>query len=188
MEPRKLITENKGKKYFIFFTALGPKGERLYDFYFRERIALYIFKVNLDTREWMKPSDKGYDAFDGKTLNDLIAAGRVDGEFAPYKQHEICPEAFREYTDEIGDLAIDNPDELIRRLNVPAIVKEFADHGLTVSRDAVLHNFTAWLGDFKSGYRGRETHLFTPCGCNPLAFRASELYAACSDWQTTYKC
>lgn len=188
MNPRKLITENKDKKCYLFFTALSPEGKKLYDFFFAERISLYAFKVSIARMEWMRPSDEGYDTFDGKTINDLIAEGTVKGEFAPYREHEIRPAQFEEYTDEIADLALDDPGELYRRLDAPAIAREFADHGLQVSEKAILHNFHAWLGDLKSGFRDREAFLFTPCGCNPLSFRASELYAACSDWQKTYTC
>ena len=71
---------------------------------------------------------------------------------------------------------------------VKSIRETFRKNGFNVSEEAILHNFDAWLGDMKSGYRDEENgyHLFTPCGCNPLSFRATTLNPMCKDWQTTY--
>ena len=76
----------------------------------------------------------------------------------------------------------------VRRIK--KIQKTFAQHGFNVSEKAILHNYNAWMGDMKSGYRDEENgnHLFTPCGCNPLSFRATTLNQMCDDWQTTYTC
>ena len=182
---RKLILSNEGKKQVVFFTALDEKGNKLYDFWFNSRIGLYAIKVDMDRKEFIGKYDEGYDDCALPGLNTLMASGRVKGEFTPYRQYPVYPEAFSECTD---DIAWGDFDELVKKLDVPAIVKEFADHGFVVSKKAIIHNFGAWLGDLKSGYRDRTCHLFTPCGCNPLSFRATELYPACSDWQTTYEC
>ena len=70
---------------------------------------------------------------------------------------------------------------------VDKICKEFADNGFKVTPQAIWHNYDSWVGDLKSGYRDEQNgyHLFTPCGCNPLSFRATNLMD-CLDWQTTY--
>ena len=71
---------------------------------------------------------------------------------------------------------------------VKSIIKEFKDNGFNVTEDAITHNYNAWLCDLKSGYRDETNgyHLFSPCGHNPLQFRASTLDKSCEDWQTTY--
>ena len=98
------------------------------------------------------------------TLNELVDKGIVTEEQC-YEEYEINP---------IGDFHIED------------IIKEFADNGFEVSYQAILHNYRAWQRDLKSGYRGRKTHLFTPCGCNPLSFRATTLHHKAKDWQKTY--
>lgn len=71
---------------------------------------------------------------------------------------------------------------------IKAIIKEFKDNGFNVTEDAIMHNYEAWLCDLKSGYRDEANgyHLFSPCGHNPLQFRASTLEKSCEDWQITY--
>lgn len=66
------------------------------------------------------------------------------------------------------------------------IQQEFKANGFNVSMEALKHNYLAWQSDYKSGYRGRGYHLFSPCGCNPLSFRVSTLHKKCRDWQITY--
>ena len=70
-----------------------------------------------------------------------------------------------------------------------SMVDEFAQAGFNVTWEALYHNYAAWLCDMKSGYRDEKNgyHLFTPCGCNPLSFRATKLTNDCNDWQTTYE-
>ena len=69
-----------------------------------------------------------------------------------------------------------------------AIQKEFKENGFNVTLTAIKHNYECWLEDFKSGYRDERNnyHLFSPCGCNPLSFRATTLHKQCEDWQQTY--
>ena len=54
------------------------------------------------------------------------------------------------------------------------------------------YNIIMMLGkkDYKSGYCDdtNNYHLFTPCGCNPLSFRATSLPTQCGYWQYTYVC
>lgn len=73
---------------------------------------------------------------------------------------------------------------------IDKIIKEFKAHGFNVTADALHHNYNAWRCDMKSGYRDEENvyHLFSPCGCNPLSFRATTLNEHCKDWQETYSC
>lgn len=67
------------------------------------------------------------------------------------------------------------------------VAAEFKAHGFNVTTEALYHNAYWWSDDYKSGYRDEENgyHLFTPCGCNPLSFTASELVEG-ADWQKTY--
>lgn len=73
---------------------------------------------------------------------------------------------------------------------VMQLVRDFKKNGFNVTARAIYHNMSAWSADMKSGYRDDTNgyHLFTPCGCNPLSFRASSLHELCEDWQTTYVC
>lgn len=68
------------------------------------------------------------------------------------------------------------------------IVAEFAEHGFNVSTAALRHNYDAWRANEKSGYldESNGNHIFTPCGANPLEFRATTLHRRCRDWQKTY--
>lgn len=75
------------------------------------------------------------------------------------------------------------------RIDLVAIQEEFVKNGFAVTMEALQHNYDAWCCDMKSGYRDEENryHLFSPCGCNPLRFSASELIEG-ERWQTTYEC
>lgn len=76
-------------------------------------------------------------------------------------------------------------------LDVGKVVKWFKDNcGITVSPEAIEHNFNAWVRDLKSGYRDEANglHVFTPCGCNDLSFSCSELHPTAEDYQKTYTC
>lgn len=110
-------------------------------------------------------------------LNELVKKGYVL-EATIYRCHDIDPQGFCDRFD-----APPFSQKLIR-----AIIAEFREHGFNVTREAVLHNFRAWSGDLKSGFRDEKNgyHLFTPCGCNPLSFRATSLEPEL-DWQETYE-
>lgn len=75
------------------------------------------------------------------------------------------------------------------RISVNEVIKKFKKQGYNVTREAIEHNFNAYLMDMKSGYRDEENgyHLFTPCRHNNLSFRLTTLNKNC-DWQTTYTC
>ena len=107
------------------------------------------------------------------TLNDLLREGKGKEVF-PYEEYDINVKGARNLTDK----------DLIR------IQKRFKKNGFNVSFEALFHNYHAWFMDMKSGYRDEENgyHLFSPCGCNPLSFRATTLCDNCKDWQITYEC
>lgn len=106
------------------------------------------------------------------TLNNLTAQGLGDTVYC-YEQY---------------DINMGRPDSLSKK-QVKVICDEFNANGFNVTPEAVLHNFSCWLGDLKSGYRDEKNgyHLFSPCGCNDLSFRATTLDDRL-DWQTTYFC
>ncbi len=133
-------------------------------------------KVNLTAMQYITPWGDGKEEWtqsDWPTLNEMKAAGMDVKLGHPYQEYDIdFPERFRRLTPK----------------KAREVVAEFAEHGFHVTLDAVMHNYAAWKADFKSGYRGEDFHLFTPCGCNPLSFRATTLHPSCEDWQTTYMC
>lgn len=56
---------------------------------------------------------------------------------------------------------------------VADVVAEFAKHGVTVSAEAITHNWEAWALEEKSGFNDdlNGIHVFTPYGdCNDLSF------------------
>lgn len=71
--------------------------------------------------------------------------------------------------------------------NIEEVIKEFAGHGFNVTEEAIMHNYEAWKGDFKSGFKDEENgyFLFTPYGCDTLYFIACELTGV--EWQKTYE-
>ena len=81
----------------------------------------------------------------------------------------------------------------IRTMNEKRIRKiqsYFTKNGISITKEAILHNYNAWRLDLKSGYRDESNgyHLFSPCGCNPFILRVTNLVEICSDWQITYSC
>lgn len=110
-------------------------------------------------------------------VNQLVKEGYLL-EATIYRYHDIDPDAFRD-RDHCPPLT----GKWIRKF-----IQEFKEHGFNVTRDAIIHNFSCWMGDLKSGYRDEKNgyHLFTPCGCNPLSFRVSSLEPEL-DWQITYE-
>lgn len=105
------------------------------------------------------------------TLNNLKAQGQGNTVYC-----------YEEY-----DVNLGRPRSLSKK-NVKAICDEFKEHGFNVTPQAVLHNYSCWMGDLKSGYRDEANgyHLFSPCGCNDLSFRATTIDNRL-DWQTTYE-
>lgn len=76
-----------------------------------------------------------------------------------------------------------------RKIDVKRIISFFKKNGFNVTKEAISHNFNAYLMDMKSGYRDDKNgyHLFTPCRHNPLSFRLTSLNNNCQ-WQKTYTC
>lgn len=107
------------------------------------------------------------------TLNNLKAQGNGETVYC-YDEHDVY----------VGCRPV------MTATKVEKILKNFKKHGFNVTADALHHNYSAWRCDMKSGYRDEKNgyHLFTPCGCNPLSFRATTLNEHCTDWQETYKC
>ena len=135
----------------------------------------YDAKVDLENGLFLSIADgKEYKTSTLPTINDLVKEGLV--------VEGTCIE--REYSVNFRNIVSLNDSDIDK------IIKEFKENGFNVTKDAILHNFDAWNCDFKSGYRDEENnyHLFSPCGCNPLSFRASTLHPKCADWQTTYIC
>lgn len=108
------------------------------------------------------------------TLNDLKANGKGKEVF-PYEEYAI--------NNIKGENNLSDKD-LLR------IQRKFKKNGFNVTFEALFHNYQAWFIGLKSGFRDEQNgyHLFTPCGGNPLSFRATTLCDNCKDWQFTYEC
>lgn len=108
------------------------------------------------------------------TLNDLKANGKGKEVF-PYEEYAI--------NNIKGENNLSDKD-LLR------IQRKFQKNGFNVTFEALFHNYQAWFIGLKSGFRDEQNgyHLFTPCGGNPLSFRATTLCDNCKDWQFTYEC
>ena len=117
---------------------------------------------------------------DYPTINELIASGSLQEK----SYIKMCDVDYEKYPAQVRRMDEKQIDALLKRVQ-----NKFKANGFNVTLDALTHNLNAWLLDYKSGYRdeANKYHLFTPCGCNPLSFRASELDEHCRDWQTTYE-
>ena len=135
----------------------------------------YCCKVDIVNKLYLNEFDEGYKNCELPTFNDLYANGTMGKEGS-------CIE--NEHRVDFG-YNITLTDSKIKK-----IIAEFKENGFNITREAILHNYDAWLCDEKSGYRDEENnyHLFSPCGCNPLSFRATTLHETCADWQHTYTC
>lgn len=124
---------------------------------------------NLETRE----IHDGLDIPDGfTTINELRKQGNG---------HEV--HCYDEYNINLGE----HPQLNDKRIK--EIIAEFEEAGHKVTKKAIMHNYCAWLDDFKSGYRDEKNgyHLFSPCGHNPFQLCLTTLHPLCEDWQTTYE-
>lgn len=125
----------------------------------------YDVPFNLETGEiYDEPNDSS------TTLNEQCENGAED--VFCYDLHDIYL-GYYFYIEDIIDDVID----------------EFRQHGFNVTKEAILHNYSAWRCDYKSGYRDDANgyFLFTPCGGNPFSLRATTLHPSCEDWQHTYE-
>lgn len=134
----------------------------------------YDSKVDIVNKKFISIFDDGYDECDLPTFNNLYAKGQL------VKEGSCIENTYDYYTNK----------NLLTDEDVDSIIQEFKEHGFNITKHAILYNYSAWLVDEKSGYRDEENnyHLFSPCGCNPLSFRATTLHEKCKDWQTTYRC
>lgn len=173
METKKIPTKPDGLYPWAYFRATETGTDLIIPYY-------YGNKVNLETMEYVEDPDRfktdttkdEFSNLDWPDINQLVEERKVEAAF-PYKKYDIDLGFIRSMSD--------------TRIN--KIIKEFKEHGFNVTREAILHNFSAWACDYKSGYRDDANgyHLFTPCGCNPFSLRATTLYESCSDWQETYQ-
>ena len=137
----------------------------------------YDSKVNLENGTYMNISDysKSTDEMeDCKTINQLIADGTLK-KVQYVDEYEIFPKGFESDSQHPENLPYDE------------IIAELTENGYNVTRQALEHNYNAWLADCKSGYRDEENgyFIFTPCGCNNLYFNVTKLDDH-FDWQYTY--
>ena len=137
----------------------------------------YDCKVDLINETFIPHSEVSeYKMSNLPTFNDLVKEGIVKEVSCIEKTYDI-------------DLPYNRFDDININKVCNSVIKQFKKNGFNVTREAIIHNYSAWLGDMKSGYRDENNgyHLFSPCGCNPLSFRATSLHEKCADWQITYE-
>lgn len=146
-------------------TFLLPNGKMVdvYD-------VLYSSKADLERDTYIPSTDDNYKKSQLPTFGDLVRLGLVEVI--------SCVDSF--------EITFGADVKILTAEDLRQVRDQFRAKGFDVSAKAILHNYHAWRSDFKSGYRGRGYHLFTPCGCNPLAFRATTLHKSCRRWQDTY--
>lgn len=134
----------------------------------------YDCKVDIVNKKYITCYDDGYDECNLPTFNELYAKGQLEKEGS-------CIE---------NEFRLQLKQHYLTKKDIDNIIKKFKKNGFNITREAIEHNYLAWRSDMKSGYRDEVNnyHLFSPCGCNPLSFRASTLHPKCEDWQTTYFC
>lgn len=113
---------------------------------------------------------------DGWLQDDKSTHCRWNTEKVQYvDEYEIFPKGFESDSQHPENLPYDE------------IIAELTENGYNVTRQALEHNYNAWLADYKSGYRDEENgyFIFTPCGCNNLYFNVTKLDDH-FDWQYTY--
>ena len=137
----------------------------------------YYSKVNLENGTYMNISE--FDKSTGnmencKTIRQLIDDGTLK-KVQYVDEYEIFPKGFECDSQHPENLPYDE------------IIAELKENGYNVTRQALEHNYNAWLADYKSGYRDEENgyFIFTPCGCNNLYFNVTKLDDH-FDWQYTY--
>jgi hypothetical protein len=146
-------------------TFLLPNG-KMVDVY----EVLYSSKVDLEKGMYIPTTSENFEKSSLPTFSELVIDNIV--------KEISCIEYF--------DIDFDYKVKSLTIKDMLDVQKKFKENGYNVSLKAIKHNYDCWLCDFKSGYRGKGYHLFTPCGCNPLSFRATTLHRKCKDWQTTY--
>ena len=134
----------------------------------------YACKVDIENKLYLSMYDEGYQECELPTFNELYAKGIMTEEGSCIENKYDIDFSYRK--------------RKLTDSDINKVIKEFKANGFNVTKEAILHNYEAWLFDEKSGYRDEENgyHLFSPCGCNPLSFRATTLHEKCADWQHTY--
>lgn len=138
----------------------------------------YDCKVDLENESFILSSDEDYEYSNLPIMEDLVEQGIV--------KVVSCIERTFDIDDVYQNrFRVKNLSEK----KIQSIINKFKENGFNVTKEAILHNFSCWMDDLKSGYRDEKNnyHLFSPCGCNPLSFRATTLHPKCEDWQTTYE-
>lgn len=100
----------------------------------------YDSKVDIKNHKYLSFYDEGYDECDFPTFNDLYQKGIMPKE-------GTCIEKSYDYTTKKHKLS---------EKEIDSIIKKFKANGLNVTKEAILHNYQAWLYDEKSGYRDEE--------------------------------
>lgn len=131
----------------------------------------YDAKYDFENGVYYTITDEEYKNVGFPTLNDLIKSGELKEVEDGYTVEKRRWSRGEDMTPEV----------------LASIVEEFRANGFNVTEEAVMHNFNCWRSDLKSGFRGEDFFLFSPCGCNELRFDASHLYDADSSWQNTYE-
>lgn len=146
-------------------TFLLPSGQmvNVYD-------VLYSSKADLERGTYLPSTDDNYKKSPLPTFSDLVRLGLVSVI--------SCVDSF--------EITFGEDVRTLTAKDLQHVKDQFKSKGFDISLRALRHNYYAWLSDFKSGYRGRGYHLFTPCGCNPLSFRVTTLHKSCRSWQDTY--
>lgn len=149
-----------------------------------------IISIYDDNNEFYLCFDKKINLENG-TYDDSVMVG-IDDHETPCLNNFIRNGAKEvSCNDEVTYFEDVFPDEFKLTLSkVRKIQKFFAEKGYRVTKEAILHQLSSWMGDLKSGYRDerRGYFLFTPCGHNPLSITLTTLNDLCSDWQHTYEC
>ena len=131
----------------------------------------YESRINLDNKTYCKYSNNS--AF--PTINELVRTKEIE-------EHRYA----QEYCVNVEDRFVGK----LTKEQLNDIVEKFQKHGFNVTKQAIIHNYAAYMGGMKSGYLDKENgyHLFTPCSLNPLSFRACQVNKHFEEWQTTYCC
>ena len=138
---------------------------------------------NLETGEILpticNPRNKGKNGLPDDAPDGFTTLNNLDAQKLGHEVH-----CYDEYRIDLGE------KPKMSNKQIAKIIAEFDGAGFKVTKDAILHNYSAWLGCMKSGYRDEENgyHLFSPCGGNPFSLSATTLHELCSDWQITYYC
>lgn len=157
----KNLNPTQGENETRYFEVMET-GERIYGLVYRRDT-----KVDLINRTYITILEKEeYAASALPTINDLVAAGTL------------------KEVDEIEELTITAND--VNLLDFDAVIAFAKEKGFNIEREALMHNVECWERDFKSAYRGKECHVYTPCRCNPLLFSVTKLDDRAADWQITY--